>query len=86
MSNGFFDTEVVMGVAQAEKDKVKVSSRAEKAAVENGLNLGEIIDQICEELDGEGGGHNVAAGAKIPQENKEDFIQKLNQEVSEELA
>ena len=86
MSNGFFDTEVVMGVAQAEKDKVKVSSRAEKAAVENGLNLGEIIDQICEELDGEGGGHNVAAGAKIPQENKEDFIQRLNQEVSEELA
>ncbi|MFB6116772.1 MAG: DHH family phosphoesterase, partial [Candidatus Nanosalina sp.] len=56
MSNGFFDSAVVMGVAEAEKDKVKVSSRATKEVVEAGLNLGEIIGEICEELDGEGGG------------------------------
>ena len=86
MSNGFFDSAVVMGVAEAEKDKVKVSSRATKEVVEAGLNLGEIIGEICEELDGEGGGHNIAAGAKIPQENKEDFIEKLNGVISEELA
>jgi len=86
MSNGFFDAPVVMGVADAEKDKVKVSSRADKEAVENGLNLGEIIDEICGELDGEGGGHNVAAGAKVPQENKKEFIQKLNSKVSEQTA
>ena len=86
MSNGFFNSEVVMGVAEAEKDKLKVSSRAQKQAVENGLNLGELIDEICEDLDGEGGGHNVAAGAKIPSENKDEFIQKLNKAVSKELA
>jgi len=86
MSNGFFDSAVVMGVAEAEKDKVKISSRATKEVVEAGLNLGEIIGEICEELDGEGGGHNIAAGAKIPQENKEDFIEKLNGVISEELA
>jgi len=86
MSNGFFDSAVVMGVAEAEKDKVKVSSRATKEVVEAGLNLGEIIGEICEELDGEGGGHNIAAGAKIPQKNKEDFIEKLNGVISEELA
>ena len=86
MSNGFFDSAVVMGVAEAEKDKVKVSSRASKEVVEAGLNLGELIGDICEELDGEGGGHNIAAGAKIPQENKQDFIEKLNSVISEELA
>ena len=86
MSNGFFDSAVVMGVAEAEKEKVKISSRATKEVVEAGLNLGEIIGEICEELDGEGGGHNIAAGAKIPQENKEDFIEKLNGVISEELA
>ena len=86
MSNGFFDSAVVMGVAEAEKEKVKISSRATKEVVEAGLNLGEIIGEICEELDGEGGGHNIAAGAKIPQENKKDFIEKLNGVISEELA
>ncbi|MFB6241595.1 MAG: DHHA1 domain-containing protein [Candidatus Nanosalina sp.] len=86
MSNGFFDSAVVMGVADAEKDKVKISSRATKEVVEAGLNLGDIISEICEEVEGEGGGHNIAAGAKIPQENKQDFIEKLNGVISEELA
>ena len=85
MSNGFFDSAVVMGVAEAEKDKVKVSSRASKEVVEAGLNLGEIIGEICEELEGEGGGHNIAAGAKIPQENKQDFINQLNSLIAEEV-
>ena len=85
MSNGFFDSAVVMGVAEAEKDKVKVSSRASKEVVEAGLNLGEIIGEICEELEGEGGGHNIAAGAKIPQENKQDFINQLNSVIAEEV-
>jgi RecJ-like exonuclease len=84
MSNGFFDSDVVMGVAHAEKDKAKVSSRATKKLVEKGLNLGEIIGEICEELDGEGGGHNVAAGAKIPRENKDEFIDMLEEKISQE--
>ena len=84
MSNGFFDSPVVMGAAHTGKDKIKVSSRAKKEAVEAGLNLGEIIGEICEELDGEGGGHNVAAGAKIPRDNKEEFIDMLEEKISEE--
>lgn len=84
MSNGFFDSPVVMGVAHAEKGKSKVSSRASKELVEKGLNLGEIIGEICEELDGEGGGHNVAAGAKIPRENKDEFIEMLEEKISQE--
>lgn len=85
MSNGFFEAPVVMGVAHAEKDKSKVSSRATKELVEQGLNLGEIIGEICEELDGEGGGHNVAAGAKIPRENKDEFIEMLEEEITQEV-
>jgi len=83
MSNGFFESSVVMGAAHSGKDEIKVSSRATKELVEEGLNLGEIIGEICEELDGEGGGHNVAAGAKIPRENKDEFIEMLKQEISQ---
>lgn len=84
MSNGFFgEVPVVLGVAEAEDEKIKASSRATKDAVEAGLNLGEIIGEICEEVDGEGGGHNVAAGAKFPIEKKEEFISELNERVAE---
>jgi RecJ-like exonuclease len=81
MSNGMFDTPVVMGIAESDKDKMKVSSRASKEAVEAGLNLGEVIEAICEEIDGEGGGHNIAAGAMIPEDQKEHFIERLNEEI-----
>ncbi len=83
MSDGFFSSPVVAGLAHAEKDKIKVSCRATKEAVETGLNLGEIIEEICEEIDGEGGGHNVAAGAKIPREKKEEFLEQLDSGVRE---
>jgi single-stranded-DNA-specific exonuclease len=86
MSNGHFDAPVVMGIAEAEKDKMKVSSRATKEVVEAGLNLGEIVGEICEEVDGEGGGHNIAAGAKIPENEKEAFIDKLDTKIREEMA
>jgi single-stranded-DNA-specific exonuclease len=84
MSNGVFTAPVVMGAAHAEKDKIKISSRARKEVVEDGFNLGEIIGEICEEVDGEGGGHNIAAGAKIPREEKENFIESLEEKVAEE--
>lgn len=83
MSNGFFESPVVAGFAHTEKEQIKVSSRATKEAVEAGLNLGETIEKVIEDTEGEGGGHNIAAGAKIPRENKEEFIDKLRQEVKE---
>lgn len=82
MNDGIFSSPVVMGMAEAEKDKLKVSSRASKKLVEDGFNLGELIGDICEEVEGEGGGHNVAAGAKIPREKKEEFVERLEKKFS----
>jgi RecJ-like exonuclease len=85
MSNGAFNTPVVMGAAHAEKNKIKISSRARKEVVEDGFNLGELIGEICEEVNGEGGGHNIAAGAKIPREQKDKFVQSLEEKVAEKV-
>jgi RecJ-like exonuclease len=85
MSNGVFSAPVVMGAAHAEKDKIKISSRAQKEVVEDGFNLGEIIGEICEEVNGEGGGHNIAAGAKIPREEKDNFVESLEEKVAEKV-
>ncbi|MFB6209641.1 MAG: DHH family phosphoesterase, partial [Candidatus Nanohaloarchaea archaeon] len=82
MSNGFFsDVPAILGVAESDKDKIKASCRATKEAVENGLNLGEVMEQVCEEVEGEGGGHSVAAGAKFPRDRKEEFIEKVSNQI-----
>ncbi len=86
MSNGFFDSEVIAGMAEAEKEMVKVSSRATKEAVESGLNLGEVISEVCDEVEGEGGGHNIAAGAKIPRDEKQRFIENMDQKIGKALS
>jgi len=44
------------------------------------------ISELCEECDGEGGGHNIAAGAKIPAERKNDFVKKLDSRIQEEVV
>lgn len=82
MGNGLFSSPVVAGMAEADESKVKVSTRATKDAVENGLNLGDVVSDICEEVDGEGGGHNIAAGAKIPESEKQRFVESLESAVS----
>jgi single-stranded-DNA-specific exonuclease len=83
MSDGYFTSPVAVGLAHAQKDKIKVSSRAKKEAVEDGLNLGEVVETAAEEVDGEGGGHNVAAGAMIPRDRKQEFMEQIEQQLSE---
>ncbi len=83
MSNDFFNAPVVAGVAEAEENKHKFSVRASKDLVDDGLNLGEVISEICEELGAEGGGHNVAAGAKVDPDSKQEFIEHLNQRIKD---
>lgn len=87
MSNGFFSDGLpaILGVTESGKDEIKASCRGDKEAVENGLNLGKIIEEICEELDGEGGGHNVAAGAKFPRDKKQEFIDRVTEDILAEV-
>jgi len=89
MSNGFFGDEVpvILGVAESEKkDKIKASCRATKDAVEDGLNLGEVIEEICEEIDGEGGGPQHRSRSQVPDREKTGILLKWLNKKSENLA
>lgn len=72
--------DVLVGLAHKEVDYLKVSARATEAVVENGLPMNELMDAICAACDGEGGGHEAAAGGKIPRGSQNRFI-KLTGEV-----
>lgn len=65
---------------------IKVSARASDSLVKLGVNLGEIVRIAAEKCCGIGGGHDIAAGAQIPYEQKMQFLQYVNLLVKERLA
>jgi RecJ-like exonuclease len=70
----------VIAFAEQNQEFLKVSARATSELVKKGLNLGKILRKVCKELGGgsEGGGHAIAAGAKIPKEKQAEFLEKLD--------
>ncbi len=62
---------------------VKISARATKKMVSEDLNLGKILGECSAQYAGTGGGHNIAAGATVPEKNFSEFIKCLNLKISE---
>ncbi|MEM2104201.1 MAG: DHH family phosphoesterase [Candidatus Bathyarchaeia archaeon] len=65
---------------------VKVSARTVDAVTSKGVNLGIIMQIAAEKCMGKGGGHNAAAGAQVPIENVNTFINLVNELVRKQLA
>ena len=55
-------------------DGIKVSARADRSLVNRKLDLSEIMKKASEMVGGYGGGHNIAAGATIPEGKEEEFL------------
>ena len=56
----------------------KVSLRCSKLLGYEGIHFGNMIRDISEKCGGSGGGHSVACGAYIPEENMDKFLALLN--------
>ncbi|MDD1772156.1 MAG: DHH family phosphoesterase [Methanomassiliicoccales archaeon] len=61
--------------------RIKVSGRMKRDLVERGLNLGEAMKQAALKVNGTGGGHDVAAGATIPEKKMSAFKKALDKEI-----
>jgi RecJ-like exonuclease len=79
------DDAVTVGFANRSEHEVKVSTRAAKHLVRQGLNLSEAVADAAEVVGGEGGGHDGAAGATIPKGSEADFLDSLNRAVKQQL-
>ncbi len=75
----------IIGSAEKEEDKIKFSGRGNKTLVNKGLNLGEAMYQASEKLEGEGGGHDVAAGATVPKEKKTKFLETIDEQIKNQF-
>ncbi|MBN3036815.1 MAG: DHH family phosphoesterase [Candidatus Diapherotrites archaeon] len=69
-----------------EAGRLKVSARATWSLVRRGLHLGRALKRACEGVGGEGGGHSIAAGARIPPEKRDEFIRVFDAIVGEQLS
>jgi len=68
-----------------EEGLIKISARTTEALTRKGFNLGEIMRIAAERFLGSGGGHDIAAGAQVPLEERRRFLEFVNDLVREEL-
>lgn len=71
----------IFGFVDTEEGKIKVSARASDELVKSGLNLKDVVSQAAGSCGGEGGGHPGAAGATIPPESLEKFINYVEKQL-----
>ncbi len=76
----------ILAFANVEAEGVaKFSARTTDAAVERGVNLGEVVRVASEQFGGKGGGHNIAAGAQVPLTRIADFVRLADELVGKQL-
>jgi len=75
----------LIGFADKGDGEIKVSARGTQQLVSKGLNLSKAMKKAANELNGVGGGHNIAAGATIPKGKEEEFLEILESEIKSQL-
>lgn len=73
---------IIVGMANSD-DKIKVSARI---AGRNGRNVREVLEQVTSKIGGECGGHHMAAGCLILQNQEQQFLDYLIKALDIELV
>ena len=82
---GLFDeNKPVLGLSRLHKD-IKVSGRTLRPMIERGVNLGKALNECSSNFGGQGGGHDIAAGAMIPYGAKDEFLHLVDQAIAYQL-
>ncbi|RBQ22642.1 hypothetical protein ALNOE001_17030 [Candidatus Methanobinarius endosymbioticus] len=74
----------VLAMARMHND-VKVSGRTTRKLVDKGVDLGKALHDSSLSFGGQGGGHDIAAGAMIPYKEMENFLNLVNDMVEHQL-
>jgi single-stranded-DNA-specific exonuclease len=77
----------IIALAKNKDGTIKVSGRGTSGLVRRGLNIGGALKSLQEKIPGlEGGGHRVAAGAKVPAKYLNFFLEELGVKFKEQLT
>jgi len=76
----------IIGFAEKSDTEVKVSARGSHTLTAKGLDLSVVMRKAARAVDGDGGGHDVAAGATIPVGEQSAFVAVADEIVGEQLS
>jgi len=76
----------IIAFAEADAADIKVSARGSGPLVGRGLDLSAVMTKAAGAVGGEGGGHDIAAGATIPAGQEEEFLESAGQLVGQQLG
>lgn len=76
----------ILAFARTPEGALKVSARGTHDLVRSGLDLAEALSSAAKNVGGVGGGHNVAAGATIPVEAREEFLKLIDAAVCRQIS
>ncbi|KYH39366.1 MAG: recombinase RecJ [Candidatus Bathyarchaeota archaeon B23] len=74
----------IIAWASSDDGLIKVSARATEAMAREGIHLGAVMMEAAERFQGRGGGHDIAAGAYIPEELEASFIELVDKLIGEQ--
>ncbi|MEI8003881.1 MAG: DHH family phosphoesterase [Methanothrix sp.] len=75
----------ILAFARTAEGELKVSARGTQDLVRSGLDLADALSRCARAVGGVGGGHNVAAGATIPPNAKQEFLALMDATVGRQL-
>ncbi len=74
------------GGAETEVEEIKVSARGTHSLVRKGLDLSQVMGEASRAVGGDGGGHDVAAGATVPAGAEAEFVEQADAIVGDQLS
>jgi len=77
---------VAFAEKREEPDEVKVSARGTPALTRRGLDLSHVMGEAARAVGGDGGGHDVAAGATVPAGREREFVTEADRIVGDQLS
>jgi len=76
----------IIAFARKNDEETKVSSRGTGALVREGLDLSVVMGEAARSVGGDGGGHDIAAGATVPKGKESAFVAAADEIVGEQLG
>ena len=64
---------------------LKVSARANWGLIRRGIHLGNTMRECSRAVGGDGGGHDIAAGARVPREKRDEFLRCVDKIFNKQL-
>jgi len=85
-SDGIDRNVPILAFAEKNDAEVKVSARGTPALTRQGLDLSAVMSGASRAVGGDGGGHDVAAGATVPKGREREFVRRADDIVGEQLG